>query len=154
MLHEVAAGIIGDDGMGNALLQQLVGSDGGTLVARPGFIYPHMDGDTSLLGSVDRRRGCAMINTSQPARIAVGEDIDGFAFLFAADFFNQLQPVLTDELALLYAFLRYVMGGLQGGCGYSGRVVSMFDSCHDALEGVGQVDGSGAGISQQLGTLF
>ena len=44
LLHEMAAGIVGDDGMRHAVRAELEGGERGALIARPRLVHPHMDG--------------------------------------------------------------------------------------------------------------
>jgi hypothetical protein len=55
VLHQMAAGVVHDHGVGYALLAQLIGRERGALVARPGLIHPHVNIEPGAVGLVDRR---------------------------------------------------------------------------------------------------
>ena len=77
MLHEVPAGVVDDDGVGDRFAAELVGGQRGALVAGAGLIDPDMNIEASAVGLVDRRKGRAPVDGGQPTGIAVGEDVEG-----------------------------------------------------------------------------
>lgn len=83
MLHEVTAGVVGDDSVGDILMGEFPSGEAGALVARSGFVDPDVDGDAGEVGGVDGSGGGAMIDEGEPARVAVGKDVDGLAWGFA-----------------------------------------------------------------------
>ena len=96
MLHEMAADIVGDDGMGDAVVLQLPGGERGALVARPRLVDPDMDRQAALEGEIDRRRGGAPIHGREPAGIAMGQDLDRLALAPCRRGLDQRQPGLAD----------------------------------------------------------
>ena len=79
MLHQMAAGIVGHDGVRHAVILQLPGGQRGALVARPRLVDPDMDRQALVMGAIDRRRGRAPIDRGKPAGIAMGQDVDRLA---------------------------------------------------------------------------
>ena len=59
VLHQVAAGVVGDHRMADAVMAELPGGERGALVARPRLVDPDMDADALVMGHVDRRGGRA-----------------------------------------------------------------------------------------------
>ena len=99
VLHQVTADVVCDDGMRHALLHHLPGGQARALVARPGFVHPHVHGDARVMGRVNRRRGRTVIHEGQPARVAVGQDVDRRTALALADLPDDRHPVLADAPA-------------------------------------------------------
>src|SRR5215469_465142 len=54
LAHQVAAGIVDNDGVRHALLAELPGGEAGALVAWPRLVDPDMDRDAVMVGAVDR----------------------------------------------------------------------------------------------------
>ena len=54
VLHQMAAGVVDDHRMGHPFAAQLKGREAGPLVARAGFIHPHVDGEAGAVGLVNR----------------------------------------------------------------------------------------------------
>ena len=75
-LHQMPAGVIGDDGVGHAVLAQFPRGQFCSLVARARLVHPHMERDSPIVRGVKRRRRSAIIDARQPACVAVGEHID------------------------------------------------------------------------------
>ena len=99
VLHQVAASVVDDHGVGHALLAQLIGRERGALVARPGLIHPHMDVEPGAVGLIDRRQGRAPVDRGEPAGVAVGEHIERGAGLAGRQLLEDRQAVLADGLA-------------------------------------------------------
>ena len=97
VLHQVAAGIISDHRVGDAVSAQFPCCQRGTLIAWPCFVYPNMHRDALIMGLEDRREGCAPIDSGKPARIAVCEDIDRPMRAGVRRFRNKRQPVVADS---------------------------------------------------------
>ena len=93
------AGVVGDHGMGHAVLAELPGGQRRALVARPRLVDPDMDSDAALVRGVDRRGRGAPIDGGEPAGVAMGENLDRFARLFFArgDRLDELHPVPADR---------------------------------------------------------
>ena len=71
--HQVAAGVVRDHGMRDAVLPELPRGEARALVARPRLVDPHVDREAALVRGVDRRERGAPIDRGEPARVAVGE---------------------------------------------------------------------------------
>ena len=84
MLHQMAAGIVGDDGVLDAVFTQLPGCQPGSLIKRSGFIDPDVDINAVIKGGIDGCGSRAVFNAGQPSGIAVREHIDGLATFAAA----------------------------------------------------------------------
>ncbi len=76
MLHQMAAGIVDDDGMRHAVLAQFPGGEAGALIARPGLVDPDMERDAAIMRQIDRRERRAPIDRREPAGVAMGQDLD------------------------------------------------------------------------------
>ena len=96
--HQMAAGIIGDHRVGDAVLAEFPGGQAGALVARPRLVDPHMHRDPRIISAVDRRQGGAPIDRREPAGVAVGQDLHRAApALSPMRVFDQPEPVLADR---------------------------------------------------------
>ena len=67
--------------MGRALVNQLPRRERGALIARARLVDIDMDGEALLHRHIDRRGRGAVVDRREPARIAVGEDVDRLARL-------------------------------------------------------------------------
>ena len=144
VLHQVAAGVVHDHGVGHALLPQLIGGERGALVARPGLIHPHMDVEPGAVGLVDGGKGRAPVHRGQPAGVAVGEHIERRAWPGRRQLPEDRQPVLADRLAHGHVLIGD-RRGLQPGClGPLGRRQLPHLGPHP-LQGPAQVDRRGPG---------
>ena len=54
MLHEMAADIVDDDGVRNAMVVQFPGSQCCSLISRPGFVDPDMNIDACVMSLENR----------------------------------------------------------------------------------------------------
>ena len=151
MLHEVPAGIVGNYCMRYAMLQQLKGSDARALIAGAGFIYPNMHRDAGIVGGINGRGGCAVVDTGNPAGIAVGKDVDRRPVFLLADRFDKREAVLTNEPAVLHAFLGDIPGGLQGGGCLAFQISLRIYFLQAVANSIGEVDRSRAGLQQGVG---
>ena len=84
VLHQMAAGIVGNDRVRHAVMAELPGRQRGALIARAGLVDPDMDGDAAVMRQIDRRGGRAPIDRRQPAGVAMGQHIDALARLLAS----------------------------------------------------------------------
>ena len=106
MLHEMAAGIVDDQRMGNAVVVKLPGGELGALVARPRFIDIDMNRNAFFAGQIDRRRRGAVIHGGEPAGIAMGEDIHRLARLLArGNLLDDCKAMLADGAVEQHVFL-------------------------------------------------
>ena len=78
-LHQMAAGVIDDDRMGDTVLAEFPRRQCSALVARPRLVDPDMHGDAGIMRLVDGRGGGAPVDGREPAGIAMGENIDRLA---------------------------------------------------------------------------
>ena len=83
VLHQMAAGVVGDHGVRDAVMPEFPGGERGALIARPGLVDPDVDRDAALMRQVDRRGRRAPIDRRQPAGVAMGQDVDRFAGLLS-----------------------------------------------------------------------
>lgn len=126
MLHEVAAGVVGNDSVGDVLLSEFPSGESGTLVAGSSFVDPDMDGDAGGVGGIDGGGSGAVIDKSQPACVAMGEDVNGLARGFSGgDVLDEGKAVLADGLAGGGVFIGDAIGFGEGGFGPGGRVKGM-----------------------------
>ncbi len=98
-LHQVPAGVVRDDGVRHAVRAQFEGGERRALVARAGLVHPDMDGKPGVMRHIDRRERGAPVHAGEPAGIAVGEDVDGFARLALGGLADQRQAVFADLAA-------------------------------------------------------
>ena len=98
VLHQMAAGIVGDQRVRHAMAGQLPGREAGALVARPRLVDPDMHRDAVIMRAVDDAERRAPVDAGDPAGVAMGEDVDrpgpALAFIRVAD---QRQSVLGDR---------------------------------------------------------
>ena len=105
MLHQMAADIIDNDGMGHTMLAKFPGCQTCPLIAGPGFISPDMHINAGVISFIDRRQGRAPINRRQPTGIAVGQDIYGCAIFLFGYFLDDGRAMLTNIGANLNIFI-------------------------------------------------
>ena len=104
MLHEVAAGIVGDDGVRDAVGIELERGQGRTLVPRAGLVHEDVDRHAGIVGHVDRRQSRSPIHRGEPAGVAMGQYVDGAA-LQTMQVAEDLRAVDADGVAALHIFL-------------------------------------------------
>lgn len=56
--------------------RQLPCCQGGALIARAGLVDPDVQGQAAVERNVDRREGGAPVGEREPARVAMGQDVD------------------------------------------------------------------------------
>src|SRR5580692_2517306 len=76
LAHQLAAGIVDDDRMRDAVLAELPGGQAGALVARTGLVDPDMDRDALIVGAVDRGERGAPVDGGEPPGIAMRHNLD------------------------------------------------------------------------------
>ncbi len=144
----MAAGIVGDDGVIDAMAAELEGGERGALVARPCFIDPDMEFDAGIMRLVDRRQRGTPIDTGEPARIAMGQNVEGFARLFLRRRVpNDFETMLADGLADFDILVGNARGlGPGQVCALFARLIAQHIA--HALERPAQIDGGGTGFGQ------
>ncbi len=95
-LHQVAAGVVGDQRMRNAGLAELPRRQARALVARARLIDPDVQRQARRVRLVDRRGGGAPVHRGEPAGIAVRQHAHR-AGLARGDGVQQRQAVATDR---------------------------------------------------------
>jgi len=144
VLHQVAAHVIGDDGVRDAVLAQLPGGELRALVARARLVDPDVHRDAPVMGGVDGRRRGAIVHEGQPARVAVRQDIHRRAALARANFFDQRDTVLADAAAKLRVLIRDRGGRLARDADHLLDGAASLNRGELALDRPLQVDGRGA----------
>ena len=153
MLHEMAAGIVDDQRMGNAVIVELPGGELGALVARPRFIDIDMNRNAFFAGKIDRRRRGSVIHGGEPAGIAMGEDIHRLAWLLArGDLLDDREAMLADGAVEQHVFLGDGRGPAIGCFLSSGFRQAAQEAAH-VIQGPFQIDGGGAGYVQGFPSL-
>ena len=84
VLHQMPAGIVRDHGMRHAVAAEFPRGERGALIARPCFIDIDVNGNACVMRGVDRGGGGTDIDSRQPARVAMGENVDRLAGFLAA----------------------------------------------------------------------
>ena len=87
------------------MISKFISSETGTLVSRTGLVNPYMNINAFVISHVHRGQGRTVINGSQPAGIAVGEDVNPLTVFLPAHLFYQRQTVYTCPTATLYLVL-------------------------------------------------
>ena len=145
MLHQMAAGIVDDDRMGDAVLAEFPCRQRSALVARPRLVDPDMHGNAGIMRLVDGRGGGAPVDGREPAGIAMGENIDRLAGRLArrrgAD---EGEAVIADRRTE-----RDILVGDASGAGQGCRRAFAGRQRHDEpahpLERPGEIDGGRPG---------
>ncbi len=96
MLHEMAAGVVGDHGMRNAFGLQFESGQARALIARPGFIHPDVKIDARAHGLVDRRKRRAPVDGREPAGVAMREDVEPAAGVSRGKTLDDLGAMIAD----------------------------------------------------------
>ena len=100
------------------MFQQFKSGDASPLVAGAGFVHPNMDGDTFVMGSLDRSSRCAMIYAGDPSGITVGKDVDDWLLIvdcfLLVKLLNESQSMFAYVSAMDDAFLGDFVGSLKG----------------------------------------
>ena len=84
VLHEMAAGVVGDHRMRHPFAQQFESGEARALIARARLIDPDMDRDSGARRLVNRRQRRAPVDGREPAGVAMGEDVHGATGIPAA----------------------------------------------------------------------
>jgi hypothetical protein len=119
VLHEVAASVVGDHGVGNAMLAQLPRRQRRALVARPGFVDPHVQGNARVVRLVDGRQRGSVVDGGQPAGIAVGKHVDAPAGLLLGELGQDVLAVFADGGAAGHVLVADLGGALERGAARS-----------------------------------
>ncbi len=145
----MAAGIVGDVGVGNAVAAQFPGGEG-TLVARAGFIHPDMDRNAGVMGLVHRARRRAPVHGRNPAGVAMGQDADRLSVLLArCDLADDLKTILADAVVDADIFVGNLVRELQR-CGGAVGFRQREQVRTAAVERPTQVDGRRPGLVEKL----
>ena len=116
MLHQVAAGIVDDQGVRHAMAGHFPGGELRALIARARFVDIDVDRNAGLDRQIDRRGGGAVIDRRQPAGVAMGEDVDPFARLLpGGDLLDDGEPVAADGAVEFDILVGDLGGALVGG---------------------------------------
>src|SRR5262249_54434527 len=83
LVHQMAAGIVDDYGVRDAMLAELPGGEAGALVARPGLVDPDMDRHPLIVGAVNRGERGAPVDGGEPPGIAMRQHLDAAGSAFA-----------------------------------------------------------------------
>ena len=152
MLHQVAAGIVGDHGMRHAVLSEFPGGQAGALIARSRLVDPDVNRNAGIVRLVDRRQRRAPVDGGEPACIAMGEGIDAPAFVAWLQFTDEAQPVFADAAANLGILVADLGGAAVGGlAAVGGR--QRRQQCALVVERPAQVDRRGPRLQQhRVGT--
>ena len=111
LLHQITAGVVGDDGVRHAMGPELERRQRRPLIARPGLVDPDVKRDTVVIGAVDRRQRRTPIDGGEPAGVAMGENVDALTALLVGMRLDQPVAVLAD-LAAGFHVVVADLGGL------------------------------------------
>src|SRR5262245_66626553 len=109
----MAAGAVGDDGVRHTVLRELPRSKLRTLAARASLVHPNVDRQSAIVRGVNRREGRTIIYKSEPAGVAVGQNVDRFIIFRSRNLFDERQAMLSDHTALFYVFGGNLFGSAQ-----------------------------------------
>ncbi len=142
--HIIAAGIVGDDGVRHAVGAQLEGGERSALVAGPRFVHPDMNREASVVRHVDGRERGAAIDVTEPARVAMGENVERLAALLCRKPTQQFETVFADFAAGLDIFVAMAPASRQASSarfsrGWLRKASRMRVSAHCRLTAVGRV---------------
>ena len=114
-LHQMPAGIVGDQRMRHAMRAKLERRERSALVARPRLVHPHMDFDALVMRAIDRRKRRAPVDASEPAGIAMGEDVDHRPILLVGMRADDAEPMLAYSAVGLHILVADRGGAGEGG---------------------------------------
>ena len=98
VLHQMTAGVVGDDGMRHALLVEFPGGEARALVPRPRLVHPDVHGNTGAVRLEDRRERRAPVDGGEPAGVAMREHVDGQSITpLRGDILDERRAVLADR---------------------------------------------------------
>src|SRR5262245_47371348 len=143
LLHEMAAGIVGDQRVRHAMRAELERGERGALIARSRLVDPNMQVDALVEGAIDRRERRAPIDAGEPAGIAMSEDVEALAALLVEMRADQPETVLADPAVGLHVLVADCGGtGVSRGDTLVARLIA-----HRLLhffERPAEIDGGGA----------
>ena len=96
VLHEMAAGVVGDHRMRHPFAQQFESGEARALIARARLIDPDMDRDSGARRLVNRRQRRPPVDGREPARVAMGEDVHRATGIPVCRCANQPRAVIAD----------------------------------------------------------
>src|SRR5665809_7787 len=142
-------GIVGDERVRHAVRAKLEGGERGALIAGPGLVHPHMHFDAFVMGAVDGGERRSPIDGGEPARIAMGEDVDPFAAFLLGMGADQPEPVLAYSAVGLDILVADRGGaGESGGDALVARLVA--HGISPLTERPAEIDGGGARGGERL----
>src|SRR5258706_3869711 len=145
----MTAGIVRNDRVRHAMAAELERCERGALIAGTRLVHPDMDGNSRVMCHVDRRERGAPIDTSEPARVAMGEHIEGLTVLLFRAGPEQLQAVLADAAAGLDIVI--ADGGGLAPCHLGADLaLPISDGVADASERPALSDGRPPGLEQHV----
>jgi hypothetical protein len=97
LLHQQAAGVVGDDRVRHPVVTQFEGGQRCALIAWPGLVDPYMHRDTLVVRQVNGCQRRPVINCGEPTRITVREDLYGAAGIFACHGIDELHAMLANR---------------------------------------------------------
>ena len=151
MLHEMAAGVVGDQRERHAVLAEFEGGERGALIARPRLVDIDMHRHAAVMGEIDRRRRGAPIDGREPAGVAMGQHVDrasACARCAASISVKPASPMAQVELDVLLADF---VGARERRLAARRRRQRRDDRAH-VVERVAQVDGGrAAGVERAIG---
>src|SRR5277367_2440014 len=101
MLHQMSTGVVGNQGVWNAVMPQFPCRQRGSLVAGPRLVDPDVDRDSRIESLVNRCECGPPIDGRQPSGIAMGQDLKRTLLTKAVPkFAQQKQSMLTQERAI------------------------------------------------------
>ena len=87
------------------MLAQFPRCQTGTLVARAGFIDPHVQVNARVKSGVDWCSSRAVVDKRQPTGVAMGQDVDALTMLALGKIGNQCLAVLANTTAMRSVFV-------------------------------------------------
>ena len=99
VLHEVAAGVIDDDGVGYAMVKEFPSREAGALVTGTGFVDPDVDFHAGIVREINRCSRGSPVNGGEPSGVAVGKNIERLARWFSfREYAQEWKAGLADGL--------------------------------------------------------
>ena len=138
----MAGGVVGDDAVGDALLGEFPGGEGGALAAGAGFVAPDLEFAPGGVGGVEGGGGAADIDEGEPAGVAMGEDGHAVA--------DEPGAVFAELAAMADVLVGEFLGGGEGEGLFLGDRFARGERGADLAHRVHRVNGGGPGVLQGL----